>query len=148
MPVERIAAIWPPLKNRLREEELLQQLPNVLCSKYFTEESFEIFYQSLPLPNRLGHKKSGEDKFQALIGQVRDTGRAYDLINWIRTKHPGIPLTELVELPPVHRLGFVNREDELEESCGRYAPAYILYEAPAGYGKTELLEAIMLRPAI
>ena len=37
---------------------------------------------------------------------------------------------------------FVNRKKEIKEACGENALPYILYEAPAGYGKTELLKKI------
>lgn len=37
---------------------------------------------------------------------------------------------------------FVNRDEEQREACGKYAVPYMLFEAPAGYGKTELLWAI------
>lgn len=145
IPLGEIAAIWPPIKERLLEEELLKQLPKVLRDKYFTEESFRLFYESLPLPDRRKYDELGENKFQALIEQLRNSGEVYDFINYMRGKHPNIPLHKLIELPPVHRINFVNREDELGDACGQFAPPYILFEAPAGYGKTELLKAIEQR---
>jgi hypothetical protein len=37
---------------------------------------------------------------------------------------------------------FVNREDELRQTCGKNSISRILFEAPAGYGKTKLLRAV------
>lgn len=39
----------------------------------------------------------------------------------------------------VNPRNFVNRDEERQAACSKYAPPYILFDAPAGYGKTELL---------
>lgn len=142
IPIERIAEFWLPLKERLREEEILQQLPKVLNNRFFTDESFKDFYKTLPLPNRRRYEQLGEDKFQALIDQVRMTGRVYECIDWISFKTPIRP-HKYIKLPT--DINFVNRNNELEQACGLDAKPYILYDAPSGFGKTELLKAISLR---
>lgn len=43
------------------------------------------------------------------------------------------------------RLEFVNRLDEIGQITSSYAPPYYLVDAPAGYGKTELLRALKRR---
>jgi len=147
VPIEAIADIWLPVKERLRETELLQQLLKVFQpGEWFTEKTFKSFYESLPSSRLVQYDGLGEDKPQALLEQLRGQGeRVYDFVNCIRAKRPDIPLTELIDLPPVQRINFVNRKDELKEACGRYTLPYILFEAPAGYGKTELLKAIEQR---
>jgi len=143
IPTEVIANVWHPVQDRLRETELLQQLSNVLrLGEWFTEKAFKSLYESLPFLDLAKYDALGEDKPQALLEQLRGQERVYNFINCIRGKRPDIPLAKLIELPPVHRINFVNREDELKDACGRYALPYILFEAPAGYGKTELLRAI------
>ncbi|MEA3339152.1 MAG: trypsin-like peptidase domain-containing protein, partial [Chloroflexota bacterium] len=147
VPIEAIADIWLPVKERLRETELLQQLLKVFQpGEWFTAKTFKSFYESLPSSRLVKYDELGEDKPQALLEQLRgQRERVYDFVNCIRAKRPDIPLTELIDLPPVQRINFVNRKDELEETCERYALPYILFEAPAGYGKTELLKAIEQR---
>jgi hypothetical protein len=83
----------------------------------------------------------GDDKPKALLDQLKGE-QVLDLFRLLRAIRPDIALDRQVELPPIHRLHFVNREDERREACERYAPQYIFFEAPAGYGKTELLKAI------
>jgi hypothetical protein len=143
IPIEAAADVWPQLKDCLRETDLLRQLRTVLpIGEWFTEKTFKAFYESLPLPGLIGFDRLGENKAEALFEQLVERGWVYDLINYLRVKRPDIPLTDLVEFPPVHYVNFVNREEELRESRGRYALPYLFFEAPAGYGKTELLKAI------
>ena len=146
VPIEEIAKLWPPIKGRLQEEKVLKQLLKVLRpGQWFTEAIFEFFYNSLPFPELARYDTLEEDRPQALLAQVRNHGRVYDFLNCLRIKRPDIPLAGLIELPPVHRIHFVNREEELREACGRFALPYMLFEAPAGYGKTELLKAVEQR---
>jgi hypothetical protein len=143
IPVEAAIDVWPRLKDRLRESDLLRQLRDVLfIGEWFTEKTFKTFYQSLPLPGLKTFDELGKNKAETLLEQLTGRGLIYDLVNYLRVKRPDIPLAELIELPPVHYVNFVNREEELRESCGRYALPYLVFEAPAGYGKTQLLKAI------
>lgn len=145
VPIEVIAEVCPPVKQRLREQKLLRQLSLSNClriGQYFTESTFKLFYESLPIPGLLKYDQLGQDKAQALLEQVRDQGRVFEFSNYLQGKRPDIPIKTLIDLPPVSRINFVNRQDELKEACGRYALPYILLEAPTGYGKTELLKAI------
>ncbi len=143
IPIELLADI-PGVKERLWEQNLLQKLSSILHLAWFTEQAFESFYKSLPLPKLKKYEELGQDKTKALLEQLKGE-QIYDLINWVRIKRPDIELDKKVELPPVHRINFVNREDERKEACCSYAPPYILFDAPAGYGKTELLKAIEQR---
>lgn len=143
VPIETIAKVWFPLRERLREEKILRQLPDIIDG-WFTEQALKTFYQELrkTVSDLEEYDKLGDDRSDALLGQIRRKGRVQDFVNYIRFKRPDIPLNDLIDLPSLHRVDFVNREDELQEVLGRYAPPFILFEAPAGYGKTELLKAI------
>lgn len=44
--------------------------------------------------------------------------------------------------PPQPEIKFVNREQERLEACHEYAPPYIIFDGPSGYGKTTLLDAV------
>ncbi len=145
IPIERASEVWPPIKARLQEEQLLQELKPILeiDGNWFTAKGFKFFYKNSPFHNLTEYDKlHKKDKPAQLIAQLRGEGQVYDLINYLRGQRPAIPLTELVHLPPVHHINFVNRDEEIKEACDRFAPSYILYEAPAGYGKTSLLKAI------
>jgi hypothetical protein len=63
-------------------------------------------------------------------------------------------LTELIERlacegspppPPSASIPFTNREDEIRSLLDSHAPPYSLVDAPAGYGKTELLKRLKSR---
>jgi hypothetical protein len=47
--------------------------------------------------------------------------------------------------PTSQRIPFTNREDEIKLVLSSFAPAYYLLDAPAGYGKTELLKELERR---
>jgi hypothetical protein len=149
IPIEEVAEVWLPLRSRLRETDLLQQLREKVLTigenAWFTRRTFKSFYETLPLPGLRRYDELGEEKPEALVEQMVGRGLVYDFINCLRFKRPDIPLTQLIDLPPVHRVNFVNREEELKDACGRYPLPYILFDAPAGYGKTELLKAIEQR---
>ncbi|MCP4524792.1 MAG: hypothetical protein GY833_02585 [Aestuariibacter sp.] len=145
VPIKEMGQAWLPIQERVLEEKLLTQLLEILQSgQWFTEKAFEYFYRGLPIPGLVRYDELGQDKSQALIEQTRSLGNIYDLINCFRVKRPDIQLTGL-NLPPVHRINFVNRADELKEACDSHAPQYILFDAPAGYGKTELLKTVEQR---
>jgi len=143
-PIEEITDIWPQIKERLLEEELLSQLPEILNEKYFTEELFKLLYDNLPLSGRPKLDDLSDEKFTDLIELLRNKGQVYDFIRWLRIKRPDIPINTLIDLPS-HRISFVNRDYELREACERSSPPYMLFDAPARYGKTELLKAITQR---
>jgi hypothetical protein len=145
VPIEAIAEVCPTVNERLLEEELLQQLASILrLGEWFTDKALKAFYESLPFPNLLRYDEP-EDKPQAIVTQLRGKNRVYDFIDCLRAKRPDISLTSLIKLLPAHSLDFVNRDDELEKATGRHALSYLFFEAPAGYGKTELLRAIEQR---
>ena len=143
VPLEMLA-LFIPIKKRLIEEELLQILGDILMpSLWFTERSFRAFYECLPFPGLQKYDDCEEQKHLSLLAQLRGEDRIYDLIRFLQMKRPDVSLQKLLpHLPPVMRVDFVNREVEREEACGIYAPPYILFDAPIGYGKRELLKAI------
>ena len=127
----------------LFESKLFQDLEdNILSDEWFTDVSFASFYQSLPIPGLIKYEHLRGGKREQLLAQIRGRkAQIYDFANYFRLKRPDIPL-DLSILPPVHHINFVNREMELKEACDLFAPPYLLFDAPSGYGKTELLKAI------
>lgn len=142
-PLDQIAPFWPPLKERMQEERLLTELLEKVFSSedWFPKVAFRSFYEKLPLPKR--QRPEGQDDLpRALIDQLRGRGRVYHVINCLRERRPDIPLADLIEIPNVQRINFVNRDPERNEACGHTAVAYLLFDAPCGYGKTELLKVV------
>lgn len=143
LPMGVIAEHWTPLRQRRFEHDLWQQVyARVLDphAGWFTERSFQVWQAGLP---GMDAWVAGEgNDIPTAVGRLRMQLGVYELINHIKARRPDIPLQQLLDLPPVHRLDFVNRADELTETCDRYAPPYVLIDAPPGYGKTALLRAI------
>lgn len=80
---------------------------------------------------------------QRKIGSTRDTILAmplYRIANyWPTLFNKQTAQSKQDNLP---RLPFVNREEELKHILSNYGPPYHLIDAPAGYGKTALLEEL------
>jgi hypothetical protein len=145
VPMEEIASRWRPVEIRLQEEDLFQSLLKLLrIGKWFTADYFESFYKSLPFPSLLAYEDLDDDKPRALLEQIREQGLVHDLCMLLQHKYPAIPLTG-IDLSPGKRINFVNRNQEQREACNRDGPPLVLLEAPAGYGKTELLLSILAR---
>ena len=144
IPIDQIARFWPALEERLLEDDLLEQLQRLFLSPlWFTDANFRHFCsQSHISAAHTGIEGAREALVQDLGDQLRGRGQVYDVINFLREYRRDIPLAHELTLPPTQRINFVNRQDELADSCGRSAIPYLLYDAPFGYGKTELLKAI------
>jgi hypothetical protein len=143
IPMEAVAEIWYPMQRRLWEESLLHTLLEILHGgDWFTQRTLRLFYESLPIASLAGYDTLGENKIKGLLDQLRGQERIYDFLNWLRIRRPDIPVTTLIDLPPVNRINFVNRNSERKRASATHATAYTLLDAPAGYGKTELLRAI------
>jgi len=100
----------------------------------------------------------------ALIQYCRNHGRFPDLVEYARSERPDVTFPDDVfsaasdepednfeeeirykdsaEFPLIP---FTNREDEIGHIMSYYASAYYLLDAPAGYGKTELLKELERR---
>lgn len=83
---------------------------------------------------------------QRSIGSTRDTILAmplYRIANyWPDLLNKQTTQSKQNNLP---RLPFVNREEELKHILSDFAPSYHIVDAPAGYGKTALLEELQHR---
>lgn len=141
-----LAAFWPKVQRRIDEERALRQIQGIFsfgANGWFTENGFRVFYNSLPLSLRkVTYWDVEHDGARGLIEQVREEDQIIDLVNNISTRRPDIPVSDLVDILPTHEIRFVNRDEELAEACVKYASPFILFDAPSGYGKTELLQAI------
>ena len=143
VPIEMIGSVWKPVQDRLQEENLIQQLKpffTIATGGWFTEVSFENSYESLPFHERPKYRELGENRPEAFLEWVRKQGdgKVYELIDWIKVHRKDI--YSQLSLPD--RINFVNRNTERQDACRKDAAQYMLFDAPAGYGKTELLKAL------
>lgn len=90
------------------------------------------------------------------LGAVQRLDRLADLENYLGehcadrkpSSNDVAPAAQPAHPPPSappQRIPFTNREDEINLILSSYAPAYYLLDAPAGYGKTELLRELERR---
>jgi hypothetical protein len=97
----------------------------------------------------------GKDaKARELIAYLERHGRISELIEVGKRLRPNVSWDECLteQLPKEEkapgqppRVPFTNREDEIKLILSSYAPPYYLLDAPAGFGKTELLMALKRR---
>jgi hypothetical protein len=81
----------------------------------------------------------------SLIEILKFRNRIDELINYIREFRPDIALFDFeVESPQktVAQVEFVDREGEIQYILNPFCPTYLLINAPAGYGKTQLLKTL------
>lgn len=145
IPIEYIAGKVAFLKARLDETRLLHELQKIICNpKWFPQNSFEAFYKGAPILGLLAYDAFGEEKrYKEIVEQFRGKKqRLFEFICYLLDKRADI---ESPLLEHTHRVKFINRELERKEACDIFAPPYILFEGPAGYGKTELLHAIQCK---
>jgi hypothetical protein len=82
----------------------------------------------------------------SLLELLEYRDRMGDLLDYVREVRRDINVEELgIALEPERpaRVEFVNRVSEIQHIVNRRAPQYQLVDAPAGYGKTELLKEII-----
>ena len=151
IPLDVLEA-YTPLQERILEEKILLLFEKILSpGRYFTQYAFKDFYKQLPIPDlipldELERNVKPENFHLELISQIRGHGHLYDLIQFVDSNYHYIPLDEVRDnLPRTHRVDFVNRKKEQDDSVGLDAPVYMLFDGPIGYGKTELLKTIQQR---
>ena len=124
-------------------DSLIVHLHRLLVTHYDVEElrtlcfQLGIAYDDLP-----GTTKSGRARELLLFLQRRQ--RLPELVDRGKRERPEIPWPDLADLPPSP---FVNREHELallhpERLRASHSP-YALINAPAGYGKSHLLQHLI-----
>lgn len=89
------------------------------------------------------------DNWQTVIEQLRSRGLIYELFSYMKMARV-IPSNLFDKmLTKVYTQGskikFINREEALSLAEESYGPPYLLFDAPAGYGKTQLLWEIEQR---
>lgn len=106
-------------------------------------ESDHVLAQAKELLEELrkeGANLSDPEDRKTLSSLTRNLG---EIVFNLSGQYPSVRLAKFVE-PPSERI-FVNREEELNRILPPLAPAYHLIDAPAGYGKTALLEELQYR---
>lgn len=96
---------------------------------------------------------SDEGDYVAYLAAMRTWGRLNEIEQYLREKfsyrfEPNSLSDESNSprlIPALPRIPFANREDEIRLILSSFAPAYYLLDAPAGYGKTELLKELEQR---
>lgn len=149
IPIEEVAKVWSPVRTRLQEDALARQIeillqlqprhPTLLTAIH---ELFEnLWGYDLPAYPDLAQVKAHE-----LVEALRGRGLIYDFVTYLRQKF-GRTMISDDALDAIKGLvtNFVNREEEVRKATESYAPQYMLFEGPAGYGKTELLWEIRQR---
>lgn len=137
IPIDAIAEVWQPLRNRFHEQELYDQLLHVLSpAGWFTSWALERLTEELPPFFGVDIKElDRQDLHNSLLQHITNRRQFYTFIHWLQRKYPQIPVEDLVL--PISYYPFVNRRDELNEIME--AGPYTVLDAPTGYGKTALL---------
>ncbi|CAK8714208.1 hypothetical protein GCAAIG_03555 [Candidatus Electronema halotolerans] len=138
VPIEKIGELYLYVQFFLHKEYIIRQLEHI--EGILFNEPFTDFYNSLPF-FELPKCTSLEDMSMNFLKWARSGDEIYNLVNWIKDNYY-ISIYKKIILPDKYLFNFVNRKDERSEACGNNAAQYILFDAPAGYGKTELLRAI------
>ena len=153
LPMDEIARIWSPVRARLQQDELARQIGSLVIA-FKTDPKLELLLQNF-VDSLAGTSDFPEystlegDKWQTAIEQLRSRGLIYDLFSYMK-KANVIASKKFFDdmLSNAYTKGseikFVNREDALS-LADSYGPHYLLFDAPAGYGKTELLWEIEQR---
>ncbi len=143
IPIEYVAEKWENLKLRIEETELIQELSDILSNpKWFSEDGLEAFYRNSPIFGIKAYEEfEGGHKASQIVRQFRGKRRRlFEFVNYLLDQRTDIKLSARQQ---DHHIRFINREIERKEACDQlFAPPYIIFEAPAGYGKTELLKVI------
>lgn len=146
LPIEAIARAWAPLRGRLQEDEVARRvLPLLAADEVFSEAALRSLFDKLTIYGVLPYDAlPTSNRQRAIIDQLRSHGLIYDLVNAIKRERPDMRVEQLIAsaLGAGRSDDFVDRERELHTAQGPYAAPYLFFDAPAGYGKTELLYAI------
>jgi len=124
-------------------DSLIVLLHRTLVTYYDVEELRTLCFQlDVPYDDLRGEGKRGRARELLLFLERRQ--RLSELIVLARRERPDIPWPDLADLP---RSPFVNREHELallhpERLRASHSP-YVLINAPAGYGKSYLLQHLI-----
>ena len=148
VPIEEICKTCAPVLELVEKGNLYNVLVDVLRpGRWYTSDGLLSLYNNLTYPGLPPYESLGENKAVEIVNFFWEQDQCEHLAHYIEGQ--GV-------LPPVNRLrirkniNFVNRKHELEKAfldqvVGIDPVPYIFFEAPAGYGKTELLHAIERR---
>jgi hypothetical protein len=131
------------------EAERLKKLLDILTSRFGEAElrTLAFVIRGVGAYDDL-RGQTRKEKALSLLELLTYRDRIRDLVEYIEEFRPDIDLSELETEPkpePARRVKFVNRVAEIDLIVDSRAPQYQLVDAPAGYGKTELLKEIATR---
>jgi hypothetical protein len=111
-----------------------------LLTVHFDEEELRTlcFHLGVDYNDLGGEGKTG--KARELVLYLERQGRLEELEEYLNERFPD-QVIEDSGLGPPH-VPFTNREDDIDRILFPFAPPYFLLDAPAGYGKTELLKEL------
>ncbi len=153
LPMNEVARIWWPVRTRIQQDELARQIGH-LVSDYSKEPLLQKFVDRLKEMSVFTVDSPLEgDKPQVVIEQLRREGFIYDVFSYMKQADEVFSPFLKKKLPQTFiqrsEITFVNREEALSFAdlnfADSFGPLYLLFDAPAGYGKTELLWEIELR---
>lgn len=142
VPIDAVAKIWQPLRERLRLTELYDKLTWILSPDgYFAPLLFRELLAELP--GNFYFPSDNNDKTftpKALLEHLARHKQLNTFVPWLlqsRFSNAGLKLR--LNIAPFYD-EFANRKSELRALQG--ASLYMLVEAPPGYGKTSLLKKL------
>jgi hypothetical protein len=148
VPIKWICEAEPLVKELANNAHDYDLLLEILRSEFwFTDHFRKALYDALPLTDLERYESLGEDKAFEIVEIFWQRNQLDQLILHVEDCFKYILIQPLRKRLSVN---FVNRKYELEKAFRDQIvdtePApYLFFEAPAGYGKTELLHAIAHR---
>jgi hypothetical protein len=133
------------MKDHDQFNSLLDFIMYHMTTGQFEEMVARIRSKGLKLPDRVDHIRFLESmRTWSKLDDVEEYLRQHFSYSFSLEPEPQQPLSP-AQPPTPQRIPFTNRQDEMELILYSLAPAYYLLDAPAGYGKTELLKELERR---
>lgn len=148
VPIKEIISCEPVISELYKKSEIYDALKKILVSgRWFTQRTLSTLYAKLPDPTLPALPSDGNEIGATILEHYWENNRIDQLAQYLESYIPFIPINRLCHQSNIH---FVNRKSELEKAfrdqlIGTDPVSYIFFEAPAGYGKTELLQTIERR---
>jgi len=148
IPISEILKVDHRLQERYEQTQLFDLLIEIFqMRQWFTEQYLENLYCELPLRKIPPLKELLPDWQTKIVDLFWNEDKLEGLAQFLEGRCISVPISRLRMRMSVN---FVNRKAELERAfidrtLGCDLEPFIFFEAPMGYGKTELLQAIERR---